>query len=202
MRSAHPTPSDRNQPQHQENCTLSTSNWDPTTDFNLDNFNIPPTVEFTHEIQPEPQSVFSTDICKQKTASSQTDRSKPPKKLSVKHQHSSTSPVLFKDKAVQEKPIMVSSGTSPHVKMQDCYVIPLDESPLAHSPGTPLMTPRESRNVLFEGLSPIQCITLLNLDRHFWRTVEGLNHLTPSLCGPQKTHSHRPIQIFGTNEDC
>ena len=90
MRSAHPTPSDRNQPQHQENCTPSTSNWDPTTDFNLDNFIIPPTVEFIHEIQPEPQSVFSTDICKQKTASSQTDRSKPPKKLSVKHQHSST----------------------------------------------------------------------------------------------------------------
>ena len=52
---------------------------------------------------------------------------------------------------------MVSTGTSPHIKMQDYYVIPLDESPLAHWPGTPLMTPSESRTVLFEGPSPIQC---------------------------------------------
>ena len=157
MRSAHPTPSNSNQPQHQENSSSSTSDWNPTTDFNLDNFFTQPIVNFTHESQPEPQSVYSTDICKQKTASSQTDRSKPPKKLSVKHQHSSTSPILFQDKAVQEKPTMVSTGTSPHIKMQDYYVIPLDDSPLAHSPSTPLMTPQESRSILFEGLSPIQC---------------------------------------------
>ena len=157
MRSAHPCVTDVTQPEHKNLLPPSTSHWDPTSDFNLDNFSFPPMVESTQEVQPELQSVYCTDICRKKTASSQTDRSKPPRKLSVKHQHSSTSPILFKDRAVQEKPIMVSTGTSPHIKMQDYYVIPLEESPLAHSPRTPLMTPRESKTVLFEGLSPIQC---------------------------------------------
>ena len=93
---------------------------------------------------------------------------------------------------------MVSTGTSPHVKMQDYYVIPLDESPLAHSPGTPLMTPRESRNVLFEGLSPIQCITFLNLDRHFWRTVEELNLPCVVPRRPTPTAQYRNLGLMKT----
>ena len=69
---------------------------------------------------------------------------------------------------------MVSTGTSPHIKMQDYYVIPLDDSPLAHSPSTPLMTPQESRSILFEGLSPIQCYCTSEFRQAFLENSGGI----------------------------
>ena len=88
---------------------------------------------------------------------SQTERRKLPRKINLAHQHTSTSPIIQKDQCTQEKPLMVSTGTSPHIPYVDYYVIPLDNCELDKSPRTPLMTQSQTRNVLFEGDSSIHC---------------------------------------------
>ena len=89
-----------------------------------------------------------------------------------------------------------------HLLMQDYYVIPLDESPVTHSPGTPLMTPSESRTVLFEGLSPIQCYYTSEFRKSFLEQSGGIE--PPETC-PVWTPEDPlppPVQNIGTNGEC
>ena len=128
----------------------STSQW-TADDFDLDSFVITP---------PRPEDSVApllAPVCSTMNSGSQTERRKLPPKLYTTHQGTSTSPIFQKDKGIQEKPTMVSTGTSPHLKMLDYYVVPLSSPSPVHSPSSPWMTPQKTRQVLFESNSPIQC---------------------------------------------
>ena len=80
-----------------------------------------------------------------------------PRKINLTYQHPSTSHIFHGDQCIQEKPLMVSTETSSHIPYVDSYVILSDNCELDNSPRTPLMTPSQTRNVLFEGDSSIPC---------------------------------------------
>ena len=72
MSSSHLTLGESMKPSNQKACIPTTSHWDPTSDFNLDCFITSSVVESANSAPPDQGYVYTTDICKGKTASCQT----------------------------------------------------------------------------------------------------------------------------------
>ena len=97
IKSAHPMPTSTQMPSVTTPVNQD-MDFNPDTDFDLDLFENP-TYDYTPcDGRPAIRgSPFFTNICKAKTACSQTQRRKLPKKLNLVHQHTSTSPIFQRD---------------------------------------------------------------------------------------------------------